>query len=250
MALPSDYANLTGWWKADAGYYSSYPTLATNDQEVTRWDDYSGNARHMVNASYGAGYRPHWMSNVQNGLGVIRTSAASARDFYGNISSNGQAFNTLADNTGTAFTVFRRYAGSISATPWIFWEGTYGTDQTIYHHTNGSMYSYEYANTTPAAGNKAIGSWVIGTWMIDSTLLYCGNCDTRTASLTSVAKGTLWNGNLYTRSAAAFEDNDIAELIFYGRNLAESERMGVEGYLAAKWGISIPYGSGSFMLVM
>lgn len=246
MGLPTDYANLTAWWKADAGYYNSYPTLATDGQAVSRWDDQSGNGRNLT--LYSSGGYPTWRQNILNGLPVLRTSAAGSTDFY----SSTYTKDVLLGTDGTAFSVFRPI-GSTDIECWIFWNGTNGTERSCWRGWSGGSYPgkvfcYNRASWAGPAATASSG-FSLATWMRDSTYVYAGNLDTRTASLATAPAGSTTNGNFYLRTAGYFQDMEVAEMVFYSRALSEGERMGVEAYLASKYALTIPYGGGGFVVL-
>ena len=67
--LPSDFAGLSAWYKADAGVLQNDTDPATNGTDVYYWSDQSGNAHTLSQLSYDR--RPTFYTNVVNGLPAV-----------------------------------------------------------------------------------------------------------------------------------------------------------------------------------
>lgn len=232
---PLQLAGLQGWWKADADAYNvADTTLATDGQTVAQWKDQSGNARHLVTT----GSPPTWESNEINGLPILRSVAASSQE----LQTTGF---TLADFvTAGAKTVF---VVAKSTTGGILYANDNIAGQTAFgiNGTPATLTVFGYDGTVDTASKGGLTSNpTIVTALHSSGNFYAGVTDTRTASMGSAASGdtsVLTQPLVVFRDRGTFGTHDIGEILIWNVALSESDRQSVERYLAARWGITLPY---------
>lgn len=241
---PRTIAGISLWLKADTEVFKdtglTLPAVADGDI-VKGWIDQSGFTRNFTEATNG----PTLKLNVVNSRSVLRFDGVNDK-----ISSAVAISNFFGAQAGTIFIVYRAIS-TISNIP-----GDYQNDNLL-ADVSGYMGVYLRNSATKQASygtfdgvqkfvEKAIvlSTWYISSWMHDTTNLYGGLSDTRTASLAAVAAGATSNmtnllvvGNAFSRPANV----DVAEIIIYDNAVSEANRKLVEQYLAAKYAITIPY---------
>lgn len=238
---PDAISGLKGWYKADAGVFEDAGTdPAENNDPVQQWNDQSGNGFHFTQATLG--FRPIFKTGIVNGKPVIRWDASGVQMSYATGSN-------LVTSPGTIFLV-----GSItdaSADNTTFFDAT--ADGTSPGHRAGIgktvdntfMVTNYDGNLDTATKSGTTATVSIITRISDGANLSIGVNDTRTSSLTSTASGNITGlSSTITygvRWGIAFTACDIAEVVFYDSVLSEFNRKGVEGYLALKYGITLPY---------
>ena len=243
---PSDIANLKAWYDA-----SDTSSITVSSTAVTQWNDKSGNAYHLTQAT--AAKRPTSGTRTQNGLNAI--------DFDG-------AGDTVAASTAANWAFLNNTGGS---TYFIVWFTDTASDQRIFMDTNGTssgnvgIYNYIWTDDTILCSVSSISStqpYVQVTSQVptDNTASYWSflsdpnngtaanrikiwknganpinsNTNTATPSANSPLTGLNLGGN---PSYAETFDGLICEVIFYSGLLSDTDRQKVETYLAVKWGI-------------
>jgi len=228
--------NLQGWWKADAGVYSDAGTTACVDNDpVYQWSDQSGNGRHFSQSN--AAYRPTFKTGIVNAKPVIRFSSAGATDAM----TNGYTFASFA--TASEFTFFSVAKWSNAGSLW-----SETNNYVIQYHTGTTIDDYNNDGTYDIAQKAcALSTWVIVTYQHFGGVIYTGVNDTRAASLGSTASGNTAAlsgapvlGYNFSIGSNPF-NGDVAEIAAYNVGLGEENRKSIERYLAAKYGISLPY---------
>lgn len=242
LPLPSTIAGLTGWWSADAGVFSDAgSTPAVDNDTIRQWNDQSGNGRHFSQAT--APNRPTFKTNIVNAKPVVRFGGGTDDDYMTAVAGS----NFFAAGAKTAFVVFYHRA-NFSAPLWSVWDGAVNYVNQLGSNTGADHLTVNNDGATDTAikTGLALGTWNIGTFLHSSGLLYSGANDTRDTSLVSSASGntsSLANTTyLGVSNGPTYLDGDIAEVLFYNAALSQPERQVVEGYLANKYGITIPYG--------
>lgn len=232
MALPTDYANLSGWWDA------SQESFANNDPVGTITDK-SGNSRNLTGA--GAA-RPTFKT-------AMFPRGGSGFDFDG------------TDDAVTSAATFETFAPAAAYSfAFLFIANTIGTanansydNDAVFCETNGNCSLYLHS-TTPTAG---LGHWdgadkkqtqtiVTGTACVitgryDGTNIYIAKDGGAEAS---TAAGTRSAGGFFLRfganyNSAQFADITIAEGFFYSVARTAGEMATMASYLTGKW-ISAP----------
>lgn len=246
--VPTDIANLKAWYDA-----SDTATITVSGTAVTQWNDKSGNAYHVTQAT--SGLRPQSGTRTQNGLNAI--------DFDGgdDILNAATASNwTFLSNTSGATVFVTAYADAAADSRWL-WSTNGGsaiyTGSSAYVQStdlmaigtsravNGTSAMDVYLSTPSATDNTAFtmtSQFDLGqaTASLRGYVAKNGgtqvNNNTETASASTSAPQTpLAIGNIPSYSYAW--DGLICEIIMYNSVLNATDRGKVESYLAAKWGI-------------
>lgn len=245
---PLDIANLKAWYDA-----SDTSSITVSGTAVTQWNDKSGNAYHVTQAT--SGLRPQSGTRTQNGLNAI--------DFDGgdDILNAATASNwTFLSNTSGATVFVTAYADAAADSRWL-WSTSGGS--AIYVGSS----AYVQSNDLLAIGTVR---GVNGTSAMDVYLSTPSATDNTAFTMTSQfdlgqatasARGYIWkngasqtNNNVETASASSSApqtplaigniptyslawDGLICEIIMYNSILNATDRGKVEAYLASKWGI-------------
>jgi hypothetical protein len=225
MTLPTDYANLQGWWDASQEVYA-------NNDPVGSATDWSGNARH---ATHTGANRPTFKTSIINGLPVFDFDGT---DDYLQIGS------AAAYVTDTAYSVFA-----------VFIADTIGTDSVNYYEDDAIIAGQDYfgvhfRSTGPkiiAYNNDgsvdgvettiATGTAYVYHQRHESNVLYAslnGGSETSTASGTTATLG----GDFYigrNGSSGQYADFKLGELFIYSVARTTGEISALNTYLYNKW---------------
>lgn len=243
---PGGVAATTVWLRADEDVYNNAgTTLATNNQTVQQWNTRGGLT--AAHASQGtSANRPTFLTNIINGNPAVRFTNTHFLDF-GTL-----GISTTSDLNMTA--VVRPATlngGTLSNTT-----GGYIVDRTT--------------NTTPVFSLKLLSTNKAGLQeRIDSNPPFDGPVTTSNISTTvpqivsfyrdyAVRFGIHYNSqleNILTEAGGALTfpiprigasqagnnglNGDIAEFIFYNRDISTAERNRIDSYLAIKYGITL-----------
>ncbi len=223
--------SLALWVKADNG-------VSTTGSNVTQWQDMSPNGVNFAQSS--SGNQPTFVASAQNGQPAIAFSGASQ---YLTGPSG------LANFTSGASIFVVTKPSTISNNIRFFDFGNGATSNNIYMSETASttanlfVYNGSTSSNLPASGAIAAGTY---------GLLEAVHNGAGSASIFSngaqLAQGTINNINNVTRSgnnlgidfahtAADSFNGQIAEIIIYNASLSSTQRLGVESYLAAKYGL-------------
>ena len=213
---PLDIAGCAGWW--DASDDDSFTYSAGDD--VSQWDDLSGNNRHLAQAT---GDRQPDRNGTQNGLDtVVFTKAA---DHY---------LQTGSFSLAQPYTLF--VAGEFASGQVSPLSSIGGDELQIYTPSNthaiymGSQISYvqEAADYDPAVFGYVVNG--------ASSAMYRNGTSKSTGDLgsTGITLGVRTaERNLNTGYYFA---DALFEIIFYDTALGTTDRQTVEDYLSSKWG--------------
>lgn len=229
-----------GLW-LDAADYSTF-TLSGNN--VTQWNDKSGNSRNFANPTTTS--QPVYESNTFNGKPCISTIIN--KFLYRSASTMG----TLA--SGSTFSIFVvgetdfTYAWSIFFTNWFDLGGS--SPVARFHCSFRDNVTNKLTLYANGALQSSTGSTATNTRYV-ACFVYAGNGATCTSSLNGAAStftGTVNLPNSSTFGTSIFSVGDgrnlnytckrIAEVIMYDRALTTTERQSVETYLMNKYGIT------------
>lgn len=236
MALPSDYANLQFWAKADS---ETYADNAAVDQATDR----SGNARHFTNTGSA---RPTFKTAIVNGLPVYRF------DGVDDLLANATAISSfLAAGAGTIYSFVRASAISVSGFTYAahpLFGDTGGFTATGFRVSGGNKFAGAYTfdgadkEATKAASQDI---WYLLCWLHSGGTIYCGLDDLATASMASVAAGNTTDLTGTARIArsglgggSAFFTGDLAEIAVYNVAHDEATRASLQQYFSFKYRIS------------
>lgn len=232
---PDEFANLWGWWQADAGITKDGSDLVSN------WADQSGNGRDLVQAT-GAN-QPTWIDAQQNGLPSI--------DFDGTASFMQVSSGVPATGANTRCIIAVIINPTISASDIYQHVCHYGQANAGLAY-GATIRSYTPQTTNPGPGNHYWGSGF-------------GNVDAYSSGLDSVL--TLWydgtddhmrlNGTEYASKTVAlntdssvpfivgrritageYYDGGIGELVVYSTAPSVTDIALIEAALMTRWGLS------------
>lgn len=234
------------WLSSDNGVYSDAGiTAATNGSNVAQWNDRSGNNRHASHGSVGE--RPNYQTNIVNSQPVIRFTAANGDRILSSAVSTGNAasvwavvsYSSLpstnpgiiqASPTGLGFssgagdkTIGMWVANSVGNRVWGRAIQSNGTQRDISQTTNtsaGTFYSFlnlydGVSNVTQYVNNSAAGNVTYDGTLASWSEFGIGRQGTES-----------WNG-------------DIAEIIAYNVAVNSAQRIIINNYLAAKYGLTL-----------
>jgi len=244
-------------------------SLVAADGGVARWEDKSGNARHMTQGTSGS--RPTRKTAIQNSLAVLRFDGGDSIS----MPSSTATFNFLHDGDSTVFVVFK--AGTTANPDALYWmmsnnvsdnsiDGKTGfylrwddrtsanadlTDSLLHVVSNngqprfvGNAKNGFLANTFGMATVRGdiANATIAGRSQIrrnggSAITLITGDTNAGTALPTANASDNFTIGDQSGAVKGAGLVGDIAEIIMYDSALSDTNRAAVESYLMSKWGI-------------
>jgi hypothetical protein len=210
---------------------------------VARWEDKSGNGRHVSEATN----QPTRQTAVRNGLDVVRFDGAN------DILRTTGNFPLTGNPASSVFVVYRKTSNTkgsvfgwgdvVGPTPLNGWG--YYEDGSVAAIALGGGNQF---NTTTLANNTWAQMSVLKTaGAIDATTTTRRNGSSIATSGHSVTTpdivaqpftvGRWANWDLNGSASTAFQ-GDIGEIIVYNSALSDTDRDAVESYLISKWGIT------------
>lgn len=238
MAIPSDVAGLTNWYKADA-------ITGLNDGDtVTSWADSSGIGRHLGTV---AG-TPTYQTGEINGLPIVRFDGVDdsllRADGAGYITGTTLTLLAVYRRMGTGAANDRSMAftppGSVSdhnnVGSFLVYEGSGFDREAVFRQ------SVERTSEVPHPGNNVP---MLATVWFDGT-----NCNQRlNGNPTSTSSGASTGnfniarvvlGAAYVTFVSSWGQYDFGEVCLYGSDIGATDRGAIEDYLTAKWVPSWP----------
>lgn len=223
--LPTNISDLWAWWDAAQG--------VTGTTSVTQWNDLSGNGNTLTADS---GEFPAVFNNAQNGKPAIGRSGGNARLDAANLVPD------LAVQGGTIFIVAKQINTSDTNGPFLF----FGTTQSVNIRRGGAAADYIRFGVTSQSGatsNNRIGFpdnvFYSLRLRVDNVNQYASiNNDTETSVpcvLGDYSGGTILS--LFWSVGNVYGNKQICEVIFYDRDLNETEINEVETYLNDKYAL-------------
>ena len=240
-------------------------SLVAADGGVARWEDKSGNTRHMTQGTGGS--RPTRKTAIQGGLDVVRFDGSN--DFM-SVASSTATFKFLHSSAYSIFAVVRIRA--LNTREFIFETGPAGSPSGdngslgayLLCNTNGQLSHFVRAGSTAEINNLSAASTLAsGSNYVFSIV---GDVSSGTAAARSVAKingGSAIQNNTQTDTPSTsnsridltigrgigyqgdgsedyqqYADLDFCEVAIYNSALSDTNRAAVEAYLLAKWGIT------------
>ena len=240
-------------------------SLVAADGAVARWQDISGNARHVTQGTGSA--RPVRKTGIQNGLAVVRFDGS---DDFMSVASSTATFKFLHGSDHTLFFVVKPRA--LNTREFLFETGPHGSDAgdngslgaSCFFGTTGTVVHTCRAGATPevsnvtSAGAVAAGTCYLvsivaqpsnGTASLRSSIRINGGAaianNTQTDSVSSsnaridltFGRGVGYNGD-GSEEYDEYSDFDYCEVVIYNSALSDVNRAAVESYLISKWGIT------------
>lgn len=229
------------WLRADAGtFIDAGVTPTVNTNLVRQWNDQSGNVAHATQGT--AGNRPTYRTAILNGMPVLRFNGTSNQMLFGaglnSSSALPMAFFAVTANTTNPMGLFDSRPGM----PDVFRFFNDGSGP-------GANNSVEFHNNNPGKGGlnlQSAGSIVAITGQKDGS-------DNRLldAYVTGNQIGTVSSGNnaaveftnarmgSINSGSSGYFSGDIAEVVYFDAQINPAQRIIVENYLGAKYGLTL-----------
>jgi len=220
-ALWLDASDATTLYDATTG-----GSLVAADGTIARWEDKSGNGRHMGQST--GVQQPLRKTLIQNGKDVVRFDGAN--DFMQSL---------LADNDLTTFTIFSVHLKNTSKTQGILYTGNASSNGLGFLEFSGNRsvlfggVAFLDDGTFP---NSSFELWAARRTGGTTSLNVNGASQalSNPTSTPSPPSGTTIIG---TDNGSSNLDGDIAEILMFSTALSDTDRAAVESYLNSKWAI-------------
>jgi hypothetical protein len=203
------------------------------DGAVARWEDKSGNARHVTQATSEA--RPLRKAAVQNSRDVLR--------FDGTDDKLQRA--AFVPNTFTAFVVAKRQdiANSTKWTAFSQNDRSNNAGRLIFYTERTSGGIIGAVQVGPIASQAGTPTGTFGIFAADrngtvANIHRDGVSVSRTTGSATIQAVNFVVGANDTTSLADFADLDIGEILIVSGVQSTADRQQIEGYLAHKWGLT------------
>ncbi len=231
---PNTLPDLIGWWKADA-------IGGADGDTISSWVDSSGTTAPLVQGT--SSRRPTLQTIEINGLPVVRFDGSNdfmevtAAGFYTAAQSRSAVTMLVVAKRSSAKTQYFLAGHRSDKNTDVLRFGLNAddsanvrTETTVTNFTLDSAPSAFSYYTVEMEEAGAVKVWQNG------ALVFDGAADSGfdLADLGSFSIGQEWDGG----SASDFLNGDVAEVIFYGAKLSESDRLGVWEYIADKYGFT------------
>ena len=240
---PSNIAGLSLWLDATTGLFdatSGGSAVTTDGSAVARWEDQSGNSRHITQATLAS--QPILKTAIQNGKNIIRFDGTN------DILRRSGAF-VHAQGAATIFVVVSANSGTSDR---LVVEGRTTSTNPLYMpiiSANATLFQvlYRIDSGTIPLNNVSFGTAFNGTGFklvcaLDSGTNFAGFINKVTTNNQNYTRGTVTLdtfsiGGWATTTERDFFPGDVAEVVIYNTALGTSDRQSVENYLYSKWGI-------------
>lgn len=207
---------------------SDATSFALSTDTVVTWYDKSGQARHATGVS-----NPKLVTNVQNGKSVVRCDGVAYFNADLNFTANGSHSAYVVIKNSTYSNIYGAATGNLANAS--LHVGFYTTTQYRMNFWSHDYYPSFTAFYKAGSFNLIGFSWPVG----DSKKVFANGNLEATGGQTALAPSYPSGGgrilNVVGQGTMAC---DLAELVFYKRELTTTERQKIEGYLAHKWGIT------------
>jgi hypothetical protein len=251
---PSNIAGLSLWLDATTGLFDATTggsPVTTDGATVARWEDQSGNARHISQST--AGSRPILKKSVQNGRNILRFDGVSNHLFMTSAFIYSLGASTVfcvvsqtpsSPPSANASLITERNATSSFPSYIVIGNGTSdATRLRIFMRDDANAnILFSGSSTLQTASGTAFNSsyQLLGTVDTGSNIaLYINKSSSVNGSYTrtTLTLDRFTVGASRTGAATAFFACDLAEIIVYNSALSTNNRQLVENYLYSKWGI-------------
>lgn len=227
------------WYDASVGNTTNFNVTLTTGDDVSQWKDKSGTG-HNANKSGNASVKPNWISNVQNGYGIIRFNGSSESLDINPITfmqSQG-AFTMFVVAKASSLTGNRALCGTDTSGYRIYFNGTNyqvatasgtGTSTLTGDTTKFHIFTLIFDGSATGNSNRL-------KFRYDEQDISLNFGATTVGTATSATAATYYIGVDQTGSAG-FWQGDIGSIIVYTRALKSNEILGIESYLSNFWNI-------------
>jgi gliding motility-associated-like protein len=220
------------WLRSDKGVLNSGGTDASPGQQVQTWNDHSGNENHVTQPT--PADQPLLTGNAINGQPAL-TFNGTSQHMTGELEEISAPLTMITVNrfTAAATDAYVMTIGDLNANQTV--SVSRETDNNYYAFTQGAKYyGPAMADNTPYIihARHNIAS-VFHEVFLNETAFATADYGTSVITDGSLILGA-------SRNIDTFLGGDIAEAIVYNNNLNSAQKIIVENYLAAKYGIIIP----------
>lgn len=253
--LPSDIGGMLIWLDANKGTFDNTTggSLVTSDSaSVARWEDQSGNGRHISQAVSGS--RPILKTLVQNGKNILRFNGLddhlfmlSAFIYAAGASTIFCVVSPTPTNPPIANSSLITERNSASSNANYLAIGNGSSDATRLRvfardDSNNNILFGGSSTFQSAAGTAFNGSYQLLSTIDTGTnvTMYINKTSSASANYTRgiLTLDRFTVGASRVVSASAFFACDLGEIIIYNSALSTSDRQTVENYLYSKWAIA------------
>ena len=196
-------------------------TITESGGDVSQWDDKSGNARHVTQAT--GSLQPQTGAFTLNGYNVISSPASSPAEYLAG------SFGATLSQPNSIFVV-----GKYDTTSDALFDGIGASNRAAHYESGGNFRMY--AGSALVADTSDTNPHIFGTvWngassshRLDGGTPSTGNPGTH--SLTGITLFAAYDGSFGL-------DGYIGEVIILNESVSTAVRQKIEGYLAWKWGL-------------
>jgi hypothetical protein len=213
----------------------------TNNDPVTTWFDKSGLQNHVTQSGE-ASLKPTYLTNRQNGLPGILFDGA---DYL--INHAVAAFFTGEDKPSSAIAILSRAntaawmnvacCGHTSSTTRVMLLHGYFNTPEAFHWRTDDLGVYKYPKGSSSTGfriDSFCSSGIVGSlWNNGSKTLDEGDLNVGAITLDTFCVGSSVGSSM----SSSYFNGVLCELLLYKSNLSNADRVLIQNYLSAKWGI-------------
>ena len=220
------------WLRADKGVLNSGDTEASPGESIQTWNDHSGNDNHVIQTT--PADQPQLTGNAINAQPVL-TFNGTSQHMTGELEEISAPLSVISVSrfTTPATDAYVMTIGDLNANQTV--SISRETDNNYYTFTQGTKYyGPTMADNTPYIihGRHNIAS-AFHEVFLNETAFAAADYGTNVITDGSLIMGA-------SRNIDSFLGGDIAEAIVYNKILNSAQKIIVENYLAAKYGITIP----------
>ncbi|HNB52294.1 MAG TPA: hypothetical protein PK530_10145, partial [Anaerolineales bacterium] len=234
------------WLRADQGIFSdtACTTLTTNTSDVACWQDQSGNLRSYIQST--VANQPNYFTNVLNNQPVLRFNGVS--DYLANPGSGGAVLGA-GDDT---FTYLSTWMSNVSSSYQVIFEQNNATlvggMRAAFLVSPGGSYGFngeanDFHNATPfTSGQFELSSIVLNGDASNNVYVFdSGTQNIGTINMTTQNVGTTGGSAVGYKitSNGEFLNGDLPEVIVFSEALNDVNRILVENYMSARYGIAL-----------
>ncbi len=241
-------SSLTLWLRADQGLFSDTgcTITATSTSNIACWQDQSGNLRSYTQST--PANQPNYFTNVLNNQAVLRFNGVS--DYLANPGSGG-AVLAAGDDT---FTYLATWMSNINSSYQVIFEQNNATllagmrAAFLVAPDSGGSYGFngeanDFHNASPfTPGQFELASIVLNgnatnnVYVFDSGTQFIGTINMTTQNV-GVTGGSAVGYKI--PSTGEFLNGDLPEVIVFSEALNDVNRILVENYMSARYGIAL-----------
>lgn len=238
--IPKSVSNLQLWMKADS-------LNLADGTAVSTWTDSSTNS---FTATQVGAARPTFKTNILNGKPVIRFDRTQSQYLdLGSVLSKSANFSYFAVYKTTDINQVQGVFGGLACCAitarWATLEISRNVVGSVNsYNSNGSNYSDAYTSSAVLTNNTFYITSSVYTNGSNYPLIYMNGVAPAISGMNSGAYATSNSGanepfsiGRWGNYNAEYFAGDVAEIIIYSKALSDAERLRIEGYLKAKYGL-------------